>query len=268
MKKFVLTMIIAAIVLSFLFVPLNTATFAQEAEGEGYTLDNALVEIVFRNLSLKHGNIVRSFSVTFDKSFYNELAEEGTLGRQELMGFLSNYINAIGFESEIDLQGKIQGIKEYDSPTDMYIEFGRDGYDKSQSDYQREESFFFTETTMTQTTIFEDMLTPNGAMNMLKSALNLYGIDDEDISLSYHYGLPYKNITTDAEKSYYDSASSIYIHEFHMSVASSGREITVVQTSPNTQNWYMLAIVFAIPVVLATLVGFAVHKLKERKRRA
>ncbi|MFW5780237.1 MAG: hypothetical protein ACOCWI_02150 [Bacillota bacterium] len=269
MKKYFLTAVIIAIVMSFLFVPVTNTAFAEEdTENQGYELgDGYLAEIVFNNFNMKYGNIERMFTVTFDNSFYDELPEEGTLGKDELMDFLSNYINAIGFEPEIDEKGKITGIKEYESSTDLYIELGRDGYDRTENDYEEESSFFFTESTSKQTTIFEDMNTPNGAMNMLKSALTLYGIEDEEILLSYNYGTPYKNISSDAEKNYYDSEAKIYVHEFHMSVDNSAREIVITQTLPNTQNWYMLAILISIPVVLATITAFLFHRLKEKRRR-
>lgn len=268
MKK-LLSALILVLCLCFFLAP-TTSVWAQEnQEEQGFDLrEGYLAEIIFGNFNMKYGNIVYSLSITFDKSYYDQLPEQGPLNRQSLMDFISMYMAASRFTPEIDDAGRIVGKIEYDSPTDKFIKDGRDGYETNDDqDYEEKPTFFFTTITFTQPTVFSEINSPNGFLNMLKVALNTYGIMDSQILLEYHYGTPYKIITTDAEKTYFDTNFNIYVHEFSMTVDQSGREIVFEQTVPNSKNWYLLAIVFAVPVIIATLAGYLIHKIKETKGR-
>lgn len=266
MKKTIVLMMIVVIIYSIAVVSMGSVAFAEEEIETGYDLrEDYLAEIIFGNFNMTNGNIIRSFTITFDKEFFNALPEEGTQNKQSLLDFMSSFTLAVGYKPEVDTTGRIIGAKKYDSSTDMYIEFGLDGYENDSSDYEKTNTIFYSKVISKQKTIFEGIENSDGSLNMLLAIMNMYGLENKDIALSYHYGSPYKIIDSDAERNYFDVKSRIYVHEFYMNVATANREIVLIQTIPNVLNWYLLAIAITVPIILVSVISGLVWTKKQRK---
>lgn len=265
MKKFAVIAIALALFLSLLCIQTGGAALAEQPS-DGFELRNDyLAEITYANFNMANGNIIRTFSLTFDKDYFNNFGEEDQGSGEQLLNYVSGYILAIGFKPEKDEKGRVIGSKVYDSATDLYLEYGINGYENDDSDYERNDGLLYSDIISTQKTIF-DGIEEDNSLGMLLGILYMFNLDRKDIALSYHYGTPYKIITSDAERSYLDTNSDIYIHEFYMDLDNAGREIEISQRIPNATNWYLIAIAIALPIVLVTLAGMAISVYKKRRR--
>ncbi|MDD4315833.1 MAG: hypothetical protein PHC84_01580 [Clostridia bacterium] len=266
MKKYLIIITLLAVSACIFCLPTVGYAFADVAEETGLEVRSGyLAEITYGNFNMANGSIVRTFSVTFDEQFLDGFGEDDAFGREELLNYVSGYILAIGFTPETAEDNRVIGSRVYDSTTDLYLEYGIDGYESNDSDYVMVKSFFFTDVHINQKTIF-DGIEDEGSLGMLLGILYMFDLGREDVALSYHYGSPYKIITTDAERSYFDVNSEIYVHEFYMDLDSSGREIEIVQQIPNATNWYVVAIAVTLPIILASLIGLAIAKHKQKRR--
>lgn len=266
MKKCLITLAAIALLVCVIIIPTGGAAFADTQDGykvrEGY-----LAEITYGNFSMAGGSIIRSFTFTFDKEFLDTLNPDAIFGKEELYDYITAFIVSIGYTARTDEKGRIIGSKTFDSATDLYIEeYQIDGYEKDDSKYERKDGFFYSDIFFNQKTVFDGIEGDNIAMGMLLNILYMFDLEREDIALSYHYGTPYKIITTDAERSYFDTNSNIYVHEFYMNVANADREIKLTQHVPNVTNWYLLAIACSLPVVLVTLAAMAISRARKKRR--
>ena len=111
---------------------------------------------------------------------------------------------------------------------------------------------------------FEDAKNSNNVLNFIMEILTASGLQKEIALSSLRHS--YKVIESDAEKVYFDTNYNIYVHEFYMDINTCDRQLVMRQTVPNTVNWYLVAILSAIPFVVAPiLIGLRLKK-KERKR--
>lgn len=264
MKKILL------MIFAFLILPLAVISQSNQAACafDGYDVrGDYKADIVYGDFSLSNGRVLSTFSVTFDKVFFESIKNNGNVFNDEsLIDFLEGFISSeMGYEVQKDDNGRVVGSKIYDSVTDRYIAAGRDGYEKNDNDYDSESTFWFT-TITSKWAIFEDAKNSNNVLNFIMEILTAFGLQKEEIALSFHYGTPYKVIESDAEKVYFDTNYNIYVHEFYMDINTCDRQLVMRQTVPNTVNWYLVAILSAIPFVVAPiLIGLRLKK-KERKR--
>lgn len=266
MKKTLLIMMIVAIVASLAFISMGSTVFAEDEVVKGFDVrDDYLVEVTSGYFNMANGKIVYSFSITFDKEFFGALPKEGLGSQESVLSFMNSIILASDYKPDVDNNGRIIGTKQFDSATDVYIESNRDGYKNESNDYERNNKLFFSEIISTQKTVFDGIDSAGGSLNMLLDVLGLFELKSEDIALSYHYGTPYKIIGSDAERNYFDVKSKIYVHEFQMNVATSGREIVFIQTTPNVLNWYILAIILTLPIIIISVVLGLISKRKLNK---
>lgn len=266
MKKFAAIVITLALFISVFCIQTGGEAFAEEVSDGFNVRSDYLAEITYTNFNMANGSIIRTFALTFDKDYFNSFEEGALVGGEQLLNYVSGYILAIGFKPEKDEKGRVIGSKIYDSATDLYLEYGINGYEPDDSDYDRRDGFLYSDITSVQKTIFDGIDGSENSFGMLLGILYMFNLERQDIALSYHYGSPYKIITTDAERSYFDTNSEIFIHEFYMDLDSAGREIKISQRIPNATNWYLLAVAIALPIALLTLMGMAVSVYKKRRR--
>ncbi len=265
MKKLVTIMTMIVLFVSVFCIQTGGVALAEEPSDGFEVRSDYFAEITYANFNMAGGSIVRTFSITFDKEFFDSFEEDSPMGREQLLNYVSGYIFAMGFKAEKDDTGRVIGSKVYDSATDLYLEYGINGYEPDDSDYDRQDGFLYSDIISTQKTIF-DGIEEDTSFGLLLGILYMFNLERQDIALSYHYGSPYKIITTDAERSYFDTNSDIYIHEFYMDLNSAGREIKIFQRVPNATNWYLLALAISLPIVLATLLGLIVSVYKKKRR--
>lgn len=264
MKKLLLLLIIPAILLSLMFVTVSNEAFAQK---EGFDVrGDYKAEIVFGNFSLANGRRLFTLSVTLDNDFIDQIEEEVIFDKDSLFSYLSAIMIAIRFEPEVDDRGRIIGKQLYESATDLQISEGNDGYEVYNPQYESVDTFFFREIYNRQKTFFAGAEGNNQLIDILLMQLSLHGLSRDEIALGYHYGTPYKIITTDAERSYFDTNSRIYVHEFQMNLDNADREILIMQRVPNATNWYLLAILITVPFVIAPILIGIYVKRKEKQR--
>lgn len=254
---------------------------SEETPAYGYSLDGYLAEIGYASYSLSGGGVRRCVIVTFDRSFYFD--GEDLTGFAELPSFaddllnygkplliqsLKAYLEQIGYTVEHDAHGRVIGSMDYDSVTDLYIAYGIDGYENessSSSEYDEKKSFFFVDSTSTQTSMFSDIETnENSIFYQLLSFLYTQGITRNEVSLIYQYGTPYKIVKSNADESFYDAASGIYIHNFYMNLDSAGSKIVLSQHSPNALGWYILAVGIAFLVAFVFVIKAIMSGKKQK----
>lgn len=279
MKKIIILIITISIICSIFFIGECNTCYAEENNSSiGYDLEDGYdIEISYANFNMYNGSIVRSFIFTIDDDFY--FSEDNTpfgnllgfLGidlevNSGILNYLSDFMLAIGYTPQIDENGRVIGSMNFDSPTDMYISYGIDGYEApSENDSTVEKSFFYEDITSMQKTIFEDIEEKGNALNDLLVGLENYGITSNRVTLSYSYGTPYKTISSDAEEKYFDNDNKIFIHKFVMNLDTKDREIVFIQHIPNVANWYIFGLCVAIIIALITVL-FAI-KFKKRFRQ-
>lgn len=261
LKAIFIFFIVIAIAFSFLIMELPEEASATQ---NGHNIrENYKLEIVFGNFYLASGRILQSFSVTFDDDYFNQIEE-----KEELLKDISLFLRLVGFTPEIDYNGRVLGKLEYESATDWEIKNERDGYKNYGSlDYREEKDFFFRKIFSEKKTIFAGINGDNDTIDYLLFMLgtHLFNLSIEDIAFGYHYGTPYKIISTNAEKRYFDNKARIYVHEFQMDIHTADREIMMIQKVPNVVNWYLLAIIITIPFIVVPFIMAIYLKRRERK---
>lgn len=261
----ILTVITAA------FYPLfRTSERAEAADTEGFFLrNNCAVEFCYSSYSLGNGSVYRGITVTFDIRFINDINEahsnsNSNISVKELLEYIKVELDSIGYVSSIDMSGKVSSSVKFDSVTDLYIAYGITGYENdSGSDYETKKGFFFNDITVTQDSVFSDIETNESSIfNVLYSLVLDCGVSRDEVSLVYQYGTPYQIVKTNAGKTFYDSESRTYFHEFRMNVDTATEKIVLTQHSPNSLGWYLVAI-----AVAAFIAAIAIFRAYARSKR-
>lgn len=224
----------------------------------------ALVE--YRRYTLPISGVYFEFDVTFDDEFFREIGEvrDSVFYPSSILEDLADKFASAGYDVATDPLGKVVAKRKYDSLTDYYIAIGIDGFETNENNATKDSGVYFTTYTTTTQTPFCSVDTEGSFLNGIYSMLVGAGVTREGISLKYHYGTPYKIISSDADVKEYDKTNGVYVHTFVMDCDTAGREITLVQKSPNTVGWYATAVIIALPIIVVPLVITILKKKKNK----
>lgn len=154
-------------------------------------------------------------------------------------------------------------IVTYDDADEMSLANGETGYMIYQSSGTAYKGLFYTDTVVVRDTAFK--ATEGTVLNSAEGYLNeIDGMGANEVSLVFNYGTPYKpeTIGSDADAIFLysdeETYKQCYIHEYRLTNATRGKQITLVQHNPNSITWYLIVIVGAMVisgVVLLTAGG-------------
>jgi hypothetical protein len=270
MKKLLPVLFVIFLVLSLSVS--NVSAYADELTPDyviedsiyGVDLGDFEVELRYDNYILNSSGLYRAFEITFDKEF----VDNNNLSDTEFLMPIAVIISSMGYVTTIDNENyMIVGEMEFDSLTDLYIAQGIDGYSVDSSSYVTQTSFFYTDTFIKTTSLYDGIEESDGVLNQIITQFYELGVSREAILLNYTYGTPYKIISTDADKQTYSITDKIYLHSFDMTMDTSDREINMVQHSPNQVGWYSLGAMIAV-VVISVPLTIVIIKRKKKKGEA
>lgn len=272
MKKFVPIALLLIVALTCVKVSTAPASAAGESfpdlvgESNGADLKYFDVKLTYRNYILSSSGAYRAIEIAFDRNFAATLPQAEGDATPDYLAVFGPYLQNLGYNEKVDkVNYTIKGERKFDTLTDMYIALGLDGYEPDKSDLPTQKSFYFIDTFNKQNSPFAGIEEEDNVLNaILKEFYNL-GITRERILLNYTYGTPYKIIKTDADQTTYSASESLYLHSYDMNMDMSGRQIYLVQHTPNPVGWYTTAIIIAVVVISIPVAIFLINKRKHKE---
>lgn len=256
MKKLILVFLIV-----FFMISLNVSALSAYAEDEHGTVDEITgedlgdfdVKLSYYNEILYSSGAYRAFEIIFDKYFVeNNLTVDGS--KIDFLTPIAESIAKLGYTVTVNItNNSLVGEASFDSLTDLYIVLGVTGYESNENNYVTQSSFLYTDTFIKQNSPFNGIEESDSTLKDVIDYFYTLGVERNHILLNYTYGTPYKIINTNADEITYSVANRLYLHSFDMTLDTVGREITLVQHSPNVIGWYSLAIIIALFVISVPL---------------
>ncbi len=243
----------------------DDGVFSDETADIGYDLKGYEASITYHSYTLSGSGIFFAFEVTLDKEFLKSLAsiDNREYFYQDLLDELEVFFKGLGYKIEKDeYNGQIIAFAEFDTVTEYYASMGRDGFEVYEDNGDVKKGFFFNDYYSKSTTVFSGITDEENVLNMVFNKCLQLGATKEKILLVYAYGTPYKTITSDAEEVEYDISGGIYVHRFNMTLATAGREINLVNHSPNAWAFYTIAVVVALVIIIVPMT-IAIKKKKK-----
>lgn len=250
-------------VFSFCAVSVNDTAEAYDVELFGYELTDGYDVSITYNYYVKYiTGLYFSYEVTFDNTFYEKVAD-----KKKLMFSVKDTFVKNAFEIECDItNGKLTAFKSYETTEEYYAEQGIDGYYVGTVTEPSKKTLFYTEYVSTQKTVMADLFrTDDRYVGRIYKVCSEAGIADERMKLRCVYGTPYgeNTLKTTADEVDYSNSDKLYYHIFDMTVETKDREITIKQRVPNSDGWYLVAVIAGLVVLIAPLT-VAIIKKKRR----
>ena len=273
----VISMLLAVLCCSILIVSSLSAlfdngpsAFAEDNEitAIGYDLGDSQVMMESKRYMLAIAGIYFEFDITFDDDFYTGIGtvEDNVFTPSPIIENIKSVFVAAGYVTHADsLNGRLVAHMEFDTLTDYYIAIGATGYDVSESNGEENNTLFYRTRTVKSQTPFASINNESSLVGKIYSMIKDTGADENEISLVYVYGTPYKVVDTDADLKERNEDRNIYMHTFYVTPNTCDREITLIQRNPNVVGWYVLAVIIALPIIVVPLTIMLVKKRKNRE---
>lgn len=230
----------------------------------GYSLQEGFdVLIAYHDYTLYSSGMYFAYEITFDRDFCATRAEESESDyKSELILALRLFFTIRNYATitEDTENAKLVASVKYDSKSDLYIANGIDGYMQGGSSPKESKNFFFNEYTSTINTVFSKVKIPGQTVYSLVELCKEFQIPSERILFNYTYGTPYKIIKSNADETKFLTSRNIYTHSYTMTMDTFDRQVILTQSSPNTTNWYILAIALALVVCIVPLLLVVLRK--------
>ena len=272
----VLLVIAAIIVIVYGSVAIATFSRADVDVYDGGKPAASSVEIIYNSLMYTDGSYRYGIQIYVDADTLTARVSSA-VAEEQIRGAVSDRLKAIydrfteaGMRVDYDEEGFFVNavLNEYSGAEEMSIANGETGYDVGTSSGKTYNGFFFSDYVVSYRTAFADAEADN-YLNYAYGELTADGlIAPSDTDLVFNYGTAYstKLIESDADYVYLfksPDGKQSYVHEFRMSPDERGREITLVQHTPNTASWYLIVITAALIVTGVTFTVIGVRRSRE-----
>lgn len=238
-------------------------------DSAGCDLGDYQVQIEYHSYTLNISGLYYSFVVTLDKEFLATIGklENNVYRYPPIFDEMETLFSMTAYEYVSDeINGQFSASLKFDSITDFYIANGIDGYEVDENTAEKSTGFLYTDYHSANKTAFASMEeNENSILNHILKACYRAGAQRDKIKLSYVYGTPYKMISTDADKSEFRSDSRLYLHTFYMTMDNADRTVNIYQHVPNSIGWYVMAVLIAVPFIVAPTVIIILKKRKKRE---
>jgi len=254
MRKLTLAAVICIIILAVCIIPFGLP--ASAAEGR-----NRLVTITYENRMLLGSGYSYTYRLEFSPSF--AALNAGAIAS------LASYFAAFGWNSEYKNFTLTANLR-FSSLTDLYIANGITGYEKDDSPRDKKETFLYVSYTSEYRTVFSELSKPapedetkTTIIRFVFDYLLGLGITVEEMDFVYIYGTPYKTVSSNADERLVIDGGYNYSHVFH--VKDLDMTVRLVQRSPNSKGWYLIAVTLALGVGAVPITISIVKRKKKEK---
>lgn len=234
--------------------------------GIGYDLNGYQASIAYHSYTLNISGVYYGFVVTLDRNFLMSTGrvDNGVFYPSDMFDYLKTLFSYNGYTVSVDeFNGQMTAYLKFSGTTDYYVAVGRDGYMTYEKNTAENKGFLFNEYRSDIKTEFSRIEEEGNLLNLVLSACYGVGAERDKILLTYTYGTPYKVIDTDADSVNYSYDKRIYLHTFNMTMDTADRTISITQRNPNSVGWYALAVIIALPFIVAPAVFAAVKRRKK-----
>ncbi len=238
-------------------------------------LDDYDATISYETCLMQNGSFYKAYVLEFSEGIATITLEDGssavkesiTKGYDSLKDEVKTRLGALDLTVTCDDNGTITVLEYYeDGYTQMYLDYGRTGYDYTESTGETESGFLFTTYIDTDKTMFSDDYQNSsfGWILVRLASIAKLEVAETRILRQYIFGSKYLNsYETDAEVTEYDEYNRVVRHCFYVTPDNLNRTYTIKNRSINLAVWYVMAIGTAGVIAIVTVIAIGKKKNTE-----